>query len=71
VLGIVAVALGTAIVGFNPTRFDKVLFAVPVRTGHGVHVHDLIGLALVTLGVLLLWFIPRPAPRAHPGAADR
>jgi hypothetical protein len=63
VLGIVAIALGTAVVGFNPERFDTVLFAVPIRTDHGVHLHDVIGVALVALGALLLWFLPRPASR--------
>ena len=63
VLGIVAIAPGTAVVGFNPNRFDTVLFAVPLRTGHGVHLHDLVGLALVATGVVLLWFLPRPASR--------
>ena len=63
VLGIVAIALGTAVVGFNPNRFDTVLFAVPLRAGHGVHLHDLVGLALVAAGVVLLWFLPRPVSR--------
>ena len=63
VLGIVAIALGTAVVGFNPNRFDAVLFAVPLRAGHGVHLHDLVGLALVATGVGLLWFLPRPVSR--------
>jgi uncharacterized protein YjeT (DUF2065 family) len=59
-LGIVAIAVGTVIVGFNPERFDTVLFAVPLRADHGIHLHDLVGLALVTVGALLLWFLPRP-----------
>ena len=60
-LGVIAVGIGTLIVGFNPDRFDVVLFDLPLREGHGVHAHDLVGLALVALGVLLLWTSPREA----------
>ena len=59
VLGVVAVACGTIIVGFNPERFDMVLFDVPVRSGHGVHAHDLLGVALVVVGTALLLLSPR------------
>jgi hypothetical protein len=59
VLGVVAIAIGTLIVGFNPNRFDVVLFDIPVRQDHGVHAHDLLGVSLVALGTLLLWFLPR------------
>jgi hypothetical protein len=59
VLGVLAVACGTIVVGFNPARFDTVLVDVPVRSGHGVHVHDLLGVALVTLGTALLLLSPR------------
>jgi len=62
VLGVLAVAIGTAVVGFNPNRFDAVLFGVPLRAGHGVHLHDLIGLMLVAVGVVLLWFLPHARP---------
>jgi hypothetical protein len=58
VLGAVAIACGTIIVGFNPNRFDVVLFDLPVRTGHGVHLHDVLGVALVALGTLVLWLAP-------------
>jgi hypothetical protein len=59
VLGIVAIAVGTTLVGFDPNRFDRVLFDIPFRAGHGVHLHDLLGLLLVALGTLALWFLPR------------
>ena len=59
VLGVLAVACGTIVVGFNPARFDTVLFEVPVGSGHGVHVHDLFGVALVALGTVLLVLSPR------------
>jgi hypothetical protein len=61
VLGIVAIAAGTLVVGFNPRRFDVVLLTIPIRQGHGIHVHDLLGLTLVTLGTLVLWFVPARA----------
>jgi hypothetical protein len=59
VFGVLAVACGTFVVGFNPARFDTVLFDVPVRSGHGVHLHDLLGVALVALGTVLLLLSPR------------
>ena len=52
-------ACGTIVVGFNPARFDTVLFDVPVRSGHGVHAHDLLGVALVVVGTVLLLLAPR------------
>ena len=61
VLGIVAIAAGTLIVGFNPRRFDVILVTIPIRQGHGIHLHDLLGLTLVTLGTLVLWFVPARA----------
>jgi hypothetical protein len=62
VLGVIAIGFGTLIVGFNPDRFDVVLFDLPIRRGHGVHAHDLLGLALVVLGVILLWTSGRDRP---------
>ena len=52
-------AMGTAIVGFNPERFDTIVVALPLRQGHGVHLHDVIGVGFVVLGTLLLWHSPR------------
>jgi hypothetical protein len=43
---------GAIIVGFNPNRWDRVILDLP--RGHGVHIHEVIGMALITLGVLAL-----------------
>jgi energy-converting hydrogenase Eha subunit E len=56
--GAALIALGTIIVGFNPARWDTVILVLP--RSHGVHVHDLVGTALVVLGTVLLWRSPRP-----------
>jgi hypothetical protein len=48
-----------AIVGFNPSRWDEVLFVLP--RGHGIHAHDLVGVVLVTIGATTLWRGPRAA----------
>ena len=42
VVGVVAVYVGAAVIGFNPT-FDPVLLSFPLA-GHGVHVTDVLGL---------------------------
>jgi hypothetical protein len=57
-LGVAAIFVGVVIVGFNPNRFDTVVMDLP--RGHGIHLHDLIGLALVALGTVVLWVLPRP-----------
>lgn len=54
VLAVAAVFVGAVIVGFNPDRWDTVILAFPVG-GHGIHLHDAIGMALITLGVIVLW----------------
>jgi len=51
------ILLGTAIVGFSPSRWDKVVLTLP--RGHGVHAHDVIGLVFVVLGIAALWRVPR------------
>lgn len=55
----VSIFVGTAIVGFDPNRLDRVLFVLP--RGHGIHLHDVIGTALVTLGTIVLWRSSRSA----------
>jgi len=57
VLALFGVAVGVAVVGFNPNRWDRVILELP--RGHGIHVHDVIGIALVALGVISLWRAPR------------
>jgi hypothetical protein len=60
VLAVVAVYVGVALVGFNPQRWDAVVFDLP-RGGHGIHLRDLIGVGLITLGVVVLWRSGRAA----------
>jgi hypothetical protein len=50
---VVSIFLGTAIVGLDPNRLDRVILVLPRE--HGIHSHDVIGVALVTLGTVVLW----------------
>jgi hypothetical protein len=54
-LAVVAIFAGAAVIGFNPNRWDVVLLDVPFRSGHGIHLHDVVGMTLITLGVVVLW----------------
>jgi hypothetical protein len=56
VWGVTLVATGTALVGFNPKRWDAVLLTFP--RGHGIHVRDAIGVLVIAAGVALLWCAP-------------
>ena len=53
-LGALAVLVGTAIVGFSPNRWDKVILDLP--RGHGIHAHDVLGMVFVLVGIALLWW---------------
>jgi len=53
VLAVVAVYVGAALIGFNPNRWDVVVLVFPRE--HGIHLRDIIGAGLVTLGVIVLW----------------
>jgi hypothetical protein len=55
-IGAVAILVGTIVVGFSPERWDTVILELP--RGHGIHTHDIIGLALVAIGIALLWRSP-------------
>lgn len=57
VFAVVMITVGTLMVGFNPNRFDKVLFDIPLRSGHGVHLHDILGMLFVAFGTLVLWVL--------------
>jgi hypothetical protein len=41
------------VVGFNPNRWDIDILDLP-RGSHGIHLHDVLGMALITLGVVVL-----------------
>jgi hypothetical protein len=51
----VAIMLGTAVVGFSPNRWDVVVLDLP--RGHGIHLHDMLGSALIALGIAVFWHI--------------
>jgi hypothetical protein len=52
VLAVVAIFLGALVVGFNSSRWDTVIVNLP--KGTGIHLNDVIGMALITSGVLVL-----------------
>lgn len=57
-MGVAAIFGGAIVVGFSPNRWDTVILDLP--RGHGIHLHDVIGMAFLTLGVLVLLRSPRP-----------
>jgi hypothetical protein len=57
VFAVVAIFVGTVIVGFNPDQWDDVILDLP--GGHGLHFHDVVGIALVAVGTSVLWRPPR------------
>ena len=57
VFGVLAIVAGTLVVGFNPNRWDTVVMNLP--RGHGIHLHEIIGVALVGVGTVLLWIAPQ------------
>jgi hypothetical protein len=61
-LAVLAVFVGAALIGFNPNRWDVVILDLP--RGHGIHVRDIIGLGLITLGVMVLCRFGRSASAA-------
>jgi hypothetical protein len=56
-IGAATIIVGTIAVGFSPERWDTVILVLP--RGHGIHAHDLFGMALVAVGIALLWRSPR------------
>jgi uncharacterized protein YjeT (DUF2065 family) len=51
-----SVVVGTLIVGFNPNRWDHVVMDLP--RGHGIHLHELAGVALIAVGIVMFWRRP-------------
>ena len=53
---VAAIAVGAAVIGFNPNRWDLVILTLP--RDHGVHIRDLAGIALIAAGTAILWRSP-------------
>jgi hypothetical protein len=56
-MGVVAIAAGAVVIGFNPNRWDVVILILP--RGHGIHLKDVVGATFVALGTATLWRLPR------------
>lgn len=56
VAGALGVLAGAVIIGFSPRRWDTVVLALP--RGHGIHAHDLLGMAILVLGLAVLLRAP-------------
>jgi hypothetical protein len=54
VLGAATIIFGALTLMFDPNRWDAVVFELP--RGHGIHLHDLIGMTLVAGGLAVLWY---------------
>jgi hypothetical protein len=50
------VVFGTLVVAFSPNRWDRVVLDLP--RGHGVHGHDVIGIAPIAIAVAVFWREP-------------
>ena len=63
-VGVLAIAVGTALVGFSQNRWDVVVTTLP--RGHGVHLNDVFGTALIALGTALVWWrVPDHDPLSY------
>ena len=58
-LAVLAIFVGTVVVAFSPNRWDLVLVALP--RGHGIHLHEMLGVVVIAVGTLVLWHVPRPS----------
>jgi hypothetical protein len=56
-MGVGAIVVGAVAIGFNPNRRDVVI--LPLPRGHGIHLSDVVGAMLVSLGTAVLWRSPR------------
>jgi hypothetical protein len=57
VLAVAAIVVGAVLLAFDPNRWDVVVLTLP--RGHGIHSHDVLGMAMVTLGITTMWYAPR------------
>jgi hypothetical protein len=60
ILGVGAILFGAVLLAFDPSRWDVVVLDLP--RGHGVHSHDILGMAFVALGIVALLSVPRRSP---------
>jgi hypothetical protein len=56
VLGALTIVTGVVVLGLDVTRFDSVVETL--SPNHGLHLSDVLGSALVGIGILLMWFAP-------------
>jgi len=54
---VAAIVVGTALVGFNPNRWDLVILTLP--RDHGIHIRDVVGVAFIAIGTAVLWRSPK------------
>lgn len=54
--GAIAIIAGAGLIGFNPNRWDSVLLTLP--GSRAVDVTDVLGLALILVGIATFWHAP-------------
>lgn len=52
-IGTVLIFIGAGVIVVSPAAWDSVFFTLP--SGIHIHVYDLIGTAIIALGVILFW----------------
>ncbi len=55
-LGALAIVTGVLVLGLDVTRFDSVVETL--SPNRGLHLSDVVGTALVGVGLFLMWFAP-------------
>ena len=55
-LGAVAIVMGVVVLGLDVTRLDSVVETL--SPNHGLHLSDVVGVAFVGFGIILMWFAP-------------
>jgi hypothetical protein len=54
-LGAIAICVGAIVLGFDPNRWD---YGFDLPSGTRIHLHDFMGLALISFGTYVLWRAP-------------
>jgi hypothetical protein len=49
----ITILVGAIVIAFSPARWDRVIIVLP--RGHGIHLHDVIGMTFVALGTTVLF----------------